>query len=92
MRFIIKKTLKHEVYSMDTALLLKALGDSTRFMIFQQILIRKHCVRLLSKKTWPFLNLRFSAHESTSMMQDWFTESGLGIIFTIFQAKTLWIF
>lgn len=35
---------------MDTALLLKALGDPTRFMIFQQILIRKHCVRSLSKK------------------------------------------
>ena len=35
---------------MDTALLLKALGDPTRFMIFQQILSRKHCVRSLSKK------------------------------------------
>ena len=35
---------------METALLLKALGDPTRFMIFQQILIRKHCVRSLSKK------------------------------------------
>lgn len=35
---------------MDTALLLKALGDTTRFMIFQQILSRKHCVRSLSKK------------------------------------------
>lgn len=35
---------------MDTALLLKALGDPTHFMIFQQILSRKHCVRSLSKK------------------------------------------
>lgn len=35
---------------MDTALLLKSLGDPTRFMIFQQILTRKHCVRSLSKK------------------------------------------
>lgn len=35
---------------MDTALLFKALGDPTRFMIFQQILSRKHCVRSLSKK------------------------------------------
>ena len=35
---------------MDTALLLKSLGDPTRFMIFQQILARKHCVRSLSKK------------------------------------------
>lgn len=35
---------------MDTALLLKALGDPTRFMIFQQIISRKHCVRSLSKK------------------------------------------
>lgn len=35
---------------MDTALLLKALGDPTCFMIFQQILSRKHCVRSLSKK------------------------------------------
>ena len=35
---------------MDTALLLKALGDPTRLMIFQQILSRKHCVRSLSKK------------------------------------------
>lgn len=35
---------------MDTALLLKALGDPTRFMIFQQIISIKHCVRSLSKK------------------------------------------
>ena len=35
---------------MDTTLLLKSLGDPTRFMIFQQILTRKHCVRSLSKK------------------------------------------
>lgn len=35
---------------MDTALLLKALGDPTRFLIFQQILSRKHCIRSLSKK------------------------------------------
>lgn len=35
---------------MDIEILLKALGDSTRFTIFQQILIRKHCVRSLSKK------------------------------------------
>lgn len=35
---------------MDTALLLKALGDPTRYMIFQQLLQRKHCVRSLSRK------------------------------------------
>lgn len=39
---------------MDTALLLKALGELTRFMIFQQILSRKHCVRSLSKKLGIF--------------------------------------
>ena len=46
---VIKKTLNQRC-DMDTALLLKALGDPTRFMIFQQILSRKHCVRSLSKK------------------------------------------
>ncbi len=35
---------------MDISLLLKALGEPTRFSIFQQLLIRKHCVRSLSKK------------------------------------------
>lgn len=35
---------------MDIALLLKALGEPTRFSIFQQLLLRKHCVRSLSKK------------------------------------------
>ena len=35
---------------MDTALALKALSDPNRYMIFQQILSRKHCVRSLSKK------------------------------------------
>lgn len=35
---------------MDLATCLKALGDPTRFMIFQQLLIRKHCTRSLSKK------------------------------------------
>ena len=30
--------------------MLKALGEKTRLSIFQQILIRKHCVRSLSKK------------------------------------------
>ena len=35
---------------MDISFMLKALGESTRFSIFRQILIRKHCVRSLSKK------------------------------------------
>ncbi len=35
---------------MDLSVLLKALGDPTRLSIFQQLLIRKHCVRSLSKK------------------------------------------
>ncbi len=35
---------------MDLAVCLKALGDPTRFTIFQQLLIRKHCTRSLSKK------------------------------------------
>ena len=35
---------------MDTALLLKALGDPTRFLITRRIRSRKHCVRSLSKK------------------------------------------
>ena len=35
---------------MDISVLLKALGDPTRLSIFQQLLIRKHCVRSLSKK------------------------------------------
>jgi len=35
---------------METALLLRALGEPMRYTIFQQLLIRKHCVRSLSKK------------------------------------------
>ena len=35
---------------MEIADMLKALGEPTRFSIFQQLLIRKHCVRSLSKK------------------------------------------
>ncbi len=42
---------------MEIATILKALGESTRFSIFQQLLIRKHCVRSLSKK----LNISESA-------------------------------
>ena len=34
---------------MDISVMLKALGEPTRFSIFQQLLIRKHCVRSLSK-------------------------------------------
>ncbi len=35
---------------MELSVCLKALGDPTRFMIFRQLLIRKHCTRSLSKK------------------------------------------
>ena len=35
---------------MDLAIMLKALGEPTRFSVFQQLLIRKHCVRSLSRK------------------------------------------
>nr|MCR4877003.1 winged helix-turn-helix domain-containing protein [Clostridiales bacterium] len=35
---------------MDLTVCLKALGDPTRFGIFQQLLIRKHCTRSLSRK------------------------------------------
>lgn len=35
---------------MDVSSMLKALGEPTRFSIFQQLLLRKHCVRSLSKK------------------------------------------
>ena len=35
---------------MDVSFMLKALGEPTRFLIFQQLLVRKHCVRSLSKK------------------------------------------
>ena len=35
---------------MDISSMLKALGEPTRFSIFQQLLVRKHCVRSLSKK------------------------------------------
>ena len=35
---------------MDISVMLKALGEPTRLSIFQQLLIRKHCVRSLSKK------------------------------------------
>ena len=35
---------------MELSLLLKALGEPTRLSIFQQILIKKHCVRSLSRK------------------------------------------
>lgn len=34
---------------MDIELILKALGDPTRFRIYQNLLKRKHCVRSLSK-------------------------------------------
>ena len=35
---------------MDISTMLKALGEPTRLLIFQQLLIRKHCIRSLSKK------------------------------------------
>ena len=35
---------------MEISVMLKALGEKTRLSIFQQLLIRKHCVRSLSKK------------------------------------------
>ena len=35
---------------MDISVMLKALGEPTRLSVFQQLLIRKHCVRSLSKK------------------------------------------
>ena len=35
---------------MDLTVCMKALGDPTRFTIFQQLLIRKHCTRSLSRK------------------------------------------
>lgn len=35
---------------MDLAIMLKALGEPTRFSAFQYLLIRKHCVRSLSRK------------------------------------------
>lgn len=35
---------------MDISVMLKALGEPTRFSVYQQLLIRKHCVRSLSKK------------------------------------------
>ena len=35
---------------MELEVLLKALGDPTRFSIYRQLLSRKHCVRSLSRK------------------------------------------
>ena len=35
---------------MDLGPLIKILGDPTRFLIFQHLLERKHCVRSLSRK------------------------------------------
>ncbi len=35
---------------MDLTACLKALGDPTRFAIYRQLLIRKHCTRSLSRK------------------------------------------
>ncbi len=35
---------------MELSMCLKALGDPTRLLIFQQLLIRKHCTRSLSRK------------------------------------------
>ena len=35
---------------MELSVCLKALGDPTRLTIFQQLLVRKHCTRSLSKK------------------------------------------
>ena len=35
---------------MDVSAMLNALGEPTRFSIYQQLLVRKHCVRSLSKK------------------------------------------
>lgn len=35
---------------MDLAIMLKALGEPTRFSVFQNLLIRKHCVRSLARK------------------------------------------
>lgn len=35
---------------MELSVMLKALGDPTRFAVYEQLLERKHCVRSLSKK------------------------------------------
>ena len=35
---------------MDISVMLKAMGEPTRLSIFRQLLLRKHCVRSLSKK------------------------------------------
>ena len=35
---------------MNISVMLKAFGEPTRLSVFQQLLIRKHCVRSLSKK------------------------------------------
>jgi len=35
---------------MDIEQMLKALGEPTRFKVFQHLLMRKHCIRSLSKK------------------------------------------
>lgn len=42
---------------MELSLLLKALGEPTRFLIYRQLFTRKHCVRSLARK----LNLTESA-------------------------------
>ncbi len=36
---------------MDISKMLKALGEPTRFALFEQLLVRKHCVRSLSRKS-----------------------------------------
>ena len=35
---------------MDLSVMLKALGEPTRLAVYQQLLVRKHCVRSLSRK------------------------------------------
>ena len=35
---------------MELSVMLKALGDPTRFAVYRQLLARKHCVRSLSRK------------------------------------------
>lgn len=76
---------------MDIEVILKALGDPTRFRIFQNLLKRKHCVRSLSKA----MNITESAvsqHMKVLREADLVYGENSGITRTIFQSRKLLIF
>ena len=77
---------------MKTAILIKALCEPMRYSIFQQLLVRKHCVRSLSKKmgiTESAISQHMKGTERNASC--WCTVRNTATIRTIFPVRRLWI-